>query len=149
MYKKFKNAYMTLEASLVMPIILGSIIFTIYLGFYLYNVCTIEQAAYIAALRGSQVTKGSLGEIKNYVEKEMEKLLGNRVLLKEQLEQKIDVSSHKVKVRIMLNMHMPFFHWVSSKVDFWTIEVKEEANRIYPVDIIRNVRKINESQISK
>ena len=149
MCKKFKNAYMTVEASLVMPVILGSIIFTIYIGFYLYNVCTIKQTAYIAALRGSQMVNGSCGEIETYVGKELEKLLGNRVLAKERLESKIDVLSHKVRVKIMLDMHMPFFHWISSKVGFWTIEAKAEANRIYPMDVIRNVRKTNGSQVSK
>ena len=35
---------MTVEASLVFPMILGGIIFTIYLGIYLYNVSVIKQA---------------------------------------------------------------------------------------------------------
>ena len=59
MCKRAKKAYMTIEAALIFPIILGGIVFTIYLGFYLYNASVIKQVSYIAALRGSQLTESA------------------------------------------------------------------------------------------
>ena len=51
MYKKQQNAYMTLEASLILPVIFAGIIFAIYVGIYFYDISTMKQVAYIGALR--------------------------------------------------------------------------------------------------
>lgn len=140
---------MTIEASLLFPMLLGGIIFIIYMGFYLYNVGTIKQTAYIAALRGSQEKYKSADAIENYVEQEVQKMLSNRMLVKENMEIKTKVFSNKVSVEIEFGMKAPFFQGSWSKINLWKMETKAEAVRLNPVDIIRNVRKINESQISK
>ena len=67
MFKKEKSAYITLETSLVLPLILGGIIFVLYIGFYLYNFATVKQVAYIAALRGSQTKDVSSAEIEKSI----------------------------------------------------------------------------------
>lgn len=149
MCKKRKNAYMTLEASLVIPLILGGIIFLLYLGFYLYNACVIKQVSYIAALRGSQLLNAGSQEVETYVQQQLENLLINQILAEEDIEKGVSVFAGKVKVRINSDMKMPLTEWISSEIDFWNIESEAEASRINPVDIIRNVRKINGSQISK
>ena len=48
-----KNAYMTLEATLIYPMIFGGILFTISLALYLYNAVVVKQVTSVAALRGS------------------------------------------------------------------------------------------------
>ena len=149
MYKKEEKAYFTVEASLIMPLILGGIIFTIYLGLYLYDVCVIKQAAYIAALRGSQLADASTGEIEIYVDRQLEKLLGNQILAKRCVEQAVNVTANKVKVKINANIKMPFAEFVSAVTGLWEIESSAEADRVNPVNIIRNVRKINDNPISK
>lgn len=138
---------MTVEATLVVPMIFVGIIFTIYLGLYLYNASTIKQAAYIAALRGSQLTGVSSETIENYVEQQLEELLNDQILARGNVQMEIKVSSQKVRVRIMTDMNMPFTQFLSFAINLWTIET--EAVRINPVDIIRNVRKADGSQISK
>ena len=149
MCKKERNAYFTVEASMLMPFILGGIIFVIYLGIYLYNVCTLKQVSYIAALRGSQFKTASNEEIKSYTEQQLNQLLDHQVLAKEKLETKIHVTNSKVKVKITTKITTPFVEFISKAIDFWKIENEAEANRLNPVDIIRNVRKINESKISE
>lgn len=149
MCKKRKNAYMTIEASLVIPFIIGGILLLLYLGFYLYNSCVIQQAAYIAALRGSQLLNASSSEIETYVQQQLENLLINQILAEENIEKEVSVSAGKVKARINSNMKMPLTEWISLRIDFWSIESEAEVSRLNPVDIIRNVRKINGSQISK
>ena len=149
MYKGTKKAYMTVEASLLLPMILGGIIFIIFLGFYLYNAVTVKQAVYIAALRGSQVKEESRDAIESYVEQELEKMLCNRILSGENMEIKTKVSDHKVHVEMGLVTNISLSQEIDSKINFGTIRSKAEASRINPVDIIRSVRKVNESQISK
>lgn len=149
MCKKGKNAYMTLEASLVIPFVIGGIIFILYLGFYLYNACVIKQVACVAALRGSQLQKATTEEVEAYVQQQLENLLENQMLAEENIDKEIRVSAGKVKVRINSEMKMPLAEWISSETNLWSIESKAEASRLNPVDIIRNVRKINGSQISE
>lgn len=52
--KAFKG-YMTLEASLVMPMVICVLVLIIYFSFYLYGRCVLSQDVYILAFRASQV----------------------------------------------------------------------------------------------
>lgn len=59
------NGYLTVEASLVMPIVLFLYLLIILSGFYLYNRCVISQDNYLLAFRGSRFTETGLnyGEV--------------------------------------------------------------------------------------
>lgn len=149
MCKKWENAYMTIEASLIFPMILGGIIFTIYLGIYLYNVSVIKQAAYIAALRGSQLINTSSSEIEGYVKEQLECLLDSKILIKENIRQEIKVSYGKIKVKLSMDMNVSLNKGVFSKMELWKVEKEAVAMRYHPVNFIRKVRKRNESQVSK
>lgn len=149
MRKREKWAYMTLEASLIIPMVLGGIVFILYIGFYLYNSCAIKQAAYIAALRGSQVKNASSDEIEKYVEQQLDDLLSHQILAKGNIEKEIKVSIWKVKVKINTDIKMPLAEWLSSITNLWKIEGEAEASRVDPIEIIRGARKLNGSQISE
>lgn len=149
MYKKQQNAYMTLEASLVLPVIFAGIIFAIYLGIYFYDISTMKQVAYIGALRGSQLMNASAEEVKIFVEQQLEQLLNSKILIKENLQKEVKVSYGKVKVKLVINLKIPFMQWISRETKLNVIEKEAEAVRVHPVNFIREVRKRNESQISE
>lgn len=73
------NAYLTLEASFIMPILIFLTVFICIFCFYLYNCCVIYQACYISALRGSQIVNASSSEIKSKVEEYIDDLLDNQI----------------------------------------------------------------------
>ena len=149
MCKGSKNAYMTVEASMIFPIIFGGILFTVYLGLYLYNVGVIKQVSYIAALRGSQLTQASSKQIELYVEEELEKLIKDKILGTGEIEKDIRISVNKIKVKIEMKMTVPFMEGIPWGKELWNIKSEVKVNRINPVDIIRGVRRINESKISE
>lgn len=149
MFKKEEKAYMTIEASLILPLIIGGIIFVLYLGIFLYNSCTIKQTANIAALRGSQMKNMSQKEMETYVEKQIDELLFQQILARENIKKEIDISMGKVTVKMGTDVKMPFADLLSEKIGFWKIKGEGYANRVDPIEIIRGVRKINGSQISK
>lgn len=149
MCKRTKNAYMTIEASLIFPMILGGIILTIYLGFYLYHASVIKQISYIAALRGSQLTEGSSKEIKIYVEEQLQQLIKEKLLGKGELKQEITVVFDEIKVKVEMKMAVPVMEEIPFVEQLWEIKSEAKADRVNPVAIIRGVRKINESQISE
>jgi len=148
MYEKQQNAYMTLEASLILPVIFAGIIFTIYLGIYLYDISTMKQMAYIGALRGSQLMNASAKEVEIFVEQQLEQLLDRKILIKEDLQKEVKVSYGKVKVKIVMNLKIPLLQWITKDTGLGVIEKEAEAFRVHPVNFIREVRE-NESQISE
>ena len=143
MCKKEEQAYMTVEASLVLPTIIGGIIFILYLGIFLYNYCTINQTAYIAALRGSQIKNVSTDEIDNYVKKQIDELLFQNILAREEVKKEVRTSIGKVTVKMSTDVNIPFTDLLSAKIHIWEIKTEGYANRVNPIEIIRGVRKIN------
>lgn len=135
---------MTVEASVIFPMVFGGIIFTIYLGIYLYNVSVIKQIAYISALRGSQIAADSSSEVEEYVEEQLGNLLDSKILMKENVEQEIKVSGKRIKVKLSMSLTVPW-----SEDGGWKIEREAGITRYNPVDIIREVRKANDGQISE
>lgn len=149
MFKEEKSAYMTVEASLIVPMILGGIVFVLYMGFYLYNFATMKQTAYIAALRGSQMKKVSSEEIETYVEKQVDEMLFGQLLAKQNIKKDVKVSMGNINVKIYTDVKIPFAGDLSFKETGWKIEAESRVNKINPIEIIRGVRKINGRQISK
>ncbi len=56
MKKRMKRGSMTIEAALLMPLLLLVVTITLYLFFYVHNKVWLTAAAYEAALDGSPVT---------------------------------------------------------------------------------------------
>jgi len=134
--------YMTLEAVLLMPMLAAAIVFTIYMGFYVYNVCLAHQNAYLAALRGSLIEEASLGEVETYTLSELEELTKERWLSAEHVTKEVSVSLSRVTVSVAVVMRMPFSGWLSEELRLWKIEGTATAARIYPVTILRGIRKL-------
>ena len=84
--KKVWKGYLAVEASLIMPLLISAIIFTLYLGFYLYNVCILHQVAYTAALRGSLVKEGSNAQIEEFTDGQLKELVEGRLLAVKTME---------------------------------------------------------------
>lgn len=59
--RRFKG-YMTLEASLIVPMIICVLTLLIYFSFYLYGRCVLSQDSYILAFRASIAREGVGGE---------------------------------------------------------------------------------------
>ncbi len=131
---------MTVEASLVMPLLFLAIIFTLYLGFYLYNVCILHQVAYTAALRGSLVKEGSNAQIEEFTYSQLEELVEGRLLAVKTRESRVQVSWNKVRVGLSMTVNVPFSGWISEKIGLWTFQTEAEAERLEPVSIIRGIR---------
>lgn len=144
MCKKEKSAYLTIEAALVIPMILGGIVFILYVGFYLYNLVAMEQTAYIAALRGSQMKQASSAKIKKYVEEQVDELLTGQILAKEDIEKEVKVSTGKIKVKIYTKLEILFAKLLFLEETNWEIKGEAQVSRADPIEIIRGVRKIDE-----
>lgn len=135
------KGYMTIEASLLMPMLLCSIIFTMYTGMYLYDNCVIQQSAYIAALRGANQTREGDDKIKQVTEEALSKVLGKRLVMIPGIQKEIQINRSSVTVTITATMEMPFSSFLTEELKLWQIQKKGTANRLDPVKNIRDMRR--------
>lgn len=139
--KRGKNAYMTLEACFIMPITIILTAFLLILTFYLYTVCFLNQAAYIAAFRAS------LEEGADYVkeakaEEELEKLLQEAFISLPETEREIAASSSGVTVTLMTEWTVPGLAVLPADVGGLRIEASKEALIRDAPAFIRGARKL-------
>lgn len=62
------GGYFTVEASLVLPIVIGTIVFIVYVQLYLYNRCLMEQNTSMIAMQAARKGQGSIEETVRSVE---------------------------------------------------------------------------------
>lgn len=134
------SAYLTVEAALVMPIVLGVILLTIYLMFFQFNRCLMDQNTGILAVRACT------SQIINRKERMAELLLmsqmeDDRYLAWDmgEVEIKFIGSSVYVKREGMLKCPFPgLVTWAGGNE--WSSIAKYKNNRINPVSVIRIYR---------
>ncbi len=81
--KKRLNGYMTVEASLIMPMVLYICILIICLGFFLYDRCILEQDCYRIALHGSSHYKDDNQTAYNAAYSYMGKVVSDKYITKD------------------------------------------------------------------
>lgn len=140
MLHKQKRGYMTIEAAFIIPFAVMGIVFIIYIGFYLYDVCIIRQISYIAALRASEQIDFTKGELEKYARKQLEELKKNRLLIIQNWEEKIDVNIKRIRINISAEVSMPFRFTLFEKLGMWEIKSNVQAIRVNPAGVIRNLR---------
>ena len=137
-----KNAYMTLEATLMYPLIFGGIIFTISLAIYLYNAAVIKQISSVAALRGSLEYEMNEKEVKKYVNEEIDKLTKEKLIFVSKVEKDIEVTADKIKVRLETNVNLPFLKIPFLDFKWQELSFESQAKKVKTVSIIRGARRL-------
>ncbi len=136
------SAYMTLEASFIIPLTIFIFLIIIYFGFYLYDQCVVSQGCYLAALRGSQVQRLSDGDVKKVVEKEVKKLLEEQVFINNSdFQVHVDLGTIEVNGQSTIKLRLPN----KSLYDKDTLETdkSKQIKRLNPVLFIRECQKVN------
>ena len=140
--RKKVEAYLTVEVSLLMPVILGVILLVVYLLFFQYDRCLMEQSTGILAMRGCTLQiadkKELLVEIMEYSEQK-----DNRYLAWDMYDAAVCLRGNRVRVEREGRLKFPFrglMFW--SGTGEWGSSIVYENYRIRPVDFIRNCRKV-------
>ena len=133
---------MTLEATLMYPLIFGGIIFTISLAIYLYNAAVIKQISSVAALRGSLEYEMNEKEVKKYVNEEIDKLTKEKLIFVSKVEKDIEVTADKIKVRLETNVNLPFLKIPFLDFKWQELSFESQAKKVKTVSIIRGARRL-------
>lgn len=136
------DAYLTVEASLVLPIVIMVILLIIYLLFFQYDRCLMEQNTGILALRGctDQFAEGKELVAKLVIQSQKS---DNRYLAWNMEDAQITLKGNSVSVKRSGTLIFPFQRLMFWNGDGnWTSECTYENKRVWPVQFVRNCRKI-------
>jgi len=135
--RKVYNAYFTVEATFIMPIVFLLIILILQYGFFCYEQSISVQCCYLAALRASNEWKMSESELEKYVTAEAEKLLEERTIYPLKRASNAVVTISGIDVEIDTKMEVLFSVARGDGISGWGWTVKKSAGRIVPSTYIR------------
>lgn len=144
--KKLLKGSLTIEATIIVPLILILIITMIYISFYLYNRCIIAQNSYITALRGSLYKEDVSApeyDRNNYMKRENSSLNGKKLIGVKNYHFKCMIQDKSIIIDTRASIKVPFA--LLSKNGFqneWVIREQKKSKIIKEIDIIRNYRKM-------
>lgn len=144
MGKKKLNGYFTVEAALIMPVVICVLSLLCYLGFFMCNRCLLLQDAYILGLRGSLEEGLSNEETAAYILKQGNELLPKYYALSK-IDKNVKVEIGEISVELCCEMKVPFafLAWEEEKMNnVWEIREEKKFDRTKPVDFIRACRKV-------
>ena len=134
--------YMTVEATLVMPVVLYLCVFIIYSGVFIYDRCVMKQDAYRAALRGSSISSEDNEEAYLSADKYLETIAAEKYIAAE-YSYAVSVKD-KVKVTVTGYIDVPFrgFLELTGRTGF-TVAETAESKCFNPVLFIRMCRQLS------
>lgn len=140
--EQFLSAYMTLEISLLFPIIIMVLVCSIYLCFFSYDQTIAFQNAAISAQYGKGLSYFDLDNtvIIENTYNVLEELNTNQYISLEIIKQKVEVEKNTIRVAQGGNMKIPFL----SKETFSRLILKEEVILEFQNSTfyIRQIRKV-------
>jgi len=143
--KNTLHGYMTVEASLVMPIVWFSLFFMIFVGFLQYDRCIAEQDGKIIVMRASEMRESDEARV---IRKVMEKgeLAGKKKLLfSNSVQKEFNMSKDKAAVRIRGKVNTILGSLIKEGApNVFSYGAEYEAERYDPVRFIRLCRRAEE-----
>ena len=132
------KAFFTVEATMLFPIILFVLSFLVYLGFYQYNRCIVEESMRYAAVRGKELSGATEEEYEDILSDLFVETLDKHYLIG--CDGKIECERTGPLTNLVYVGDMPVL-WLkivdSGIGGAWQIKVKSEAKRWDPVSFIR------------
>lgn len=137
------NAYLSLEACLIMPMVFYCIFFVIYVGVYQYNRCLLCQDIYRLLIRGSQVKFADNAEVVQRLQEEDAKWYYAKYMWCKFGKKTIEVDHgtiHLVQDAVLTVVFPVLAQWTGR--ESWKIHEDVTGGRIRPTDTIRNCRRL-------
>ena len=137
-----KNAYFTVEATMVMPIVLIIQITILYLLFFQYNRCLMEQDIATLSIRACALTKEDDWTLLERMKKEAEKVSQDKYVAWKCASPTIELKRNVITVGQECQQIFPFLHIEWQKENIWKSSVAYEVDRISPMEEVRSWEKI-------
>lgn len=131
----------TLEAALLMPLILACIIVIMYLSFYIHNQAALYSIAYEGALKASQLNADERSEIYSIIDG----LLENKLLGAGTINKQVKIDGKSIKVFLSGSMSVPGFEIMNLLMPYGGLSIfgESEIQTKDTVALIRNYRLVD------
>lgn len=133
------NGYFTVEAALIVPIALGTMVFIIYMMFLQYDRCLLEQDIGVLAMRGTVIFREDGQTTVDFLNRQADRVYEDKYVAFQDGAVDIRVKGGKVTVWGKGRVEMPF---AGSK---W-VEATFENRKMDPVTFIRACRKLHSDE---
>ncbi len=145
---KNNKGMMTIEACILIPIIIMISLLVIWLGFFLYNKTLLLECAGIAAIKGSQMAEADNETLASAAVVRAEELLAQKTVAMEIQNIIVSVDYGAVTVKITGVMQVPeaIFLMDIYQDDRWEIHVEQTAERLRNCSILRTIERIRKAQ---
>ncbi len=140
---KKTDAYLTVEAVLVLPVVLAVVVLVIYLWFFQYDRCLMEQNMGKLALRGCSLQVTDKKELAQTLYRQSEQIDPESYLAWDAAHAEITLKGNQVNIRQEAFLKFPFQGLAFWRGDAgWKTAAEYKSRRIAPMTFIRNCRKI-------
>ena len=145
------KGYSTIEAAVIIPIILSIVLLLIWTGFFFYDRNVLSQAASRAAVCGSQMSYLENEEIADYVSNRVSELTEGKLILLDLAETTVTVTATNICVNVTGTMNVPDFIVLGNIYNggTWNINIKEYGARLKSSMFIRTANRIKNSKNSQ
>lgn len=144
--KSFReNAYFTVEAALVLPLVIGALIFTVFLFIFQYDRCLLEQDINMLAVCAGTATAENSEALEEIIRKKASEVFMDKYAAWTMNDLQIAVKGNRVSVRGGGYLTLPLPEWNFFRDENeWGARTLRETLRISPADYIRLYRKIKD-----
>lgn len=136
-FNKREAGYFTLEAAILLPFVMMTMVFMIFLSFYCYDRCILEQCAYAAALRGSSNRFENSDEAYEEASRAAKQLVSEKLFAVKELKTTVRVSAVTVTVTYECTVNMPTGDLIGE--DYLSLKVSKSVRRNRTVTVLRQL----------
>lgn len=131
----------TLEAALLMPLILASILIVMYLSLFIHNQAALYSIAYEGALKASQLDENKQSEIYRIIDG----LLENKLLGAGTIKKQVEIDGKSIGVFLSGSMSIPGFEIIDMLIPYGSLRIfgESEIQAKDTVALIRNYRLVD------
>lgn len=128
------QAYFTVEAALVLPVIIGVLVYIIYFQLFWYNRCLMDQETAMMGIRASLVEAVDQEELRNSLMSWQQGYLSDKYAGWETEHASLSIRQNKLRIRREGGLSVPHAGWNAAIV--------YENKRLDPASFLRWCRKI-------
>lgn len=138
--KVYYDAYMTVEATFIVPAAVMIIVLLLYWGFFCYDKSVSVQCSYLAALRTSNEWELTMSESEQMALEELDGLTEETFLFAKKGEMTADAGLLSIEAGVSGKMDILFSALRGDGMTHWLMNSRKSAYRIKPSSYIRKYR---------
>lgn len=138
-----QNAYFTVEAALILPLVMSAVLMEIFLLMFQYDRCVLEQDVNRMTIYAASVAGDTTEELEQKIRSRMETISMEKYLAWSMEKFQLEMVRGNVEVNGAGSFELPLTEWnLFTGESAWRAGVKRKAIKVSPTDFIRLYRKV-------